>query len=108
MDILLEIIRTKAELLTIIISIIGIAICGYHIQFLQRARAEITDRLSWVFATDAAVYVVTMVMGIGLFCDLKWLVVADVIIRPAILLANVFASISLYKCHLEIKEKVND
>lgn len=106
MDIITNV-RMLAEILTIFVSIAGISIAFRHVIFLNRGNHPLTNKLSNVFLTDAAVYAVTLIMGVALFFDIKWLVVFDIIIRPFILFLNVYASIQLYNHHQMVK-KVSD
>lgn len=103
LDMVLEGLRTSAEFLTILVSIVGAIIALKHAAFLEKANYKLTNKLRQVFLTDAAIYVVTLIMGIALFFNLKWLVIADIIIRPFVLVLNVIASIALYHHYKLIK-----
>lgn len=100
-------VRETAEWLTIVVSLLGVSICLVHAAFFRNGADKLSAKLRSVFLTDAAVYFVTLVMGIGLFFDLSAVVWADVIIRPFILFLNVYASVRLYK-HYKLMAKLKE
>lgn len=98
-----ECLRQIAEIATILISVVGAFIALKHAVFFDNSDSVLGDRMRKVFSTDAAIYVVTLIMGLGLFFDLKMVVHFDVIIRPIALFLNVYASIRLYRHYNEVK-----
>lgn len=92
-----------SELLTVIVSLFGMIICFFHALFFEGAKDKFSKKLKRVFYTDAAVYLVTFVMGVALFFNMYWLVHADVVVRPFVLILNVYASLRLYKHYKLVK-----
>ena len=106
MDILPQIpehIGTAAEFLTIIFSAIGAAVALHHAKFFRGQESTLVARLKDVFFTDALVYLITLVMGVGLYWNLNLLVKYDILIRPLVLLMNIIATIRLYKHYKQVK-----
>lgn len=98
-----EWVLTKAEFLTIVVSIAGIIVALHHTHFFNRDDAGLSKRMRDVFLTDAFVYLVTLVMGVALFFNAAWLVKIDVIIRPFVLILNVIATVRLYRHYKQVK-----
>lgn len=94
---------TFSELLTVAVSMCGIIACLHHAVFFKPSASGLASRLRNVFLTDAGVYLVTLVMGIGLYYNWALLVKYDVVIRPFVLIANVVASVSLYAHYRRVK-----
>lgn len=92
-----QFLRDPAEWITIIVSVLGIAVTLAHYINLKSSQRQLSKRLRAVFYTDALVYLVTFIMGVGLFYELKLLVHYDVIIRPLVLTLNVIAGYRLYR-----------
>lgn len=88
--------RDAAELLTIYISIIGIVVLFLHYLTLRRNKHPLGKRLQFVFITDILVYIVTFLMGVGLYYDIDLLIHYDIILRPVVLCVNVIAAWRLY------------
>lgn len=96
MEQFLDIVQPIAELATIIVSLVGMLYALKHVRFFDYSEKVTSRRVRKVFLTDAGVYLVTLLMGIGLFFDFDLLVRYDVVVRPFMLLANVVASVRLY------------
>jgi len=85
-----------SEWLTIVVSSVGIFVCLRHALFFNRSRNKTSKKVKKVFLTDAAVYLVTFLMGVGLYFNLPVLVHYDIIIRPFVLILNIVATVALY------------
>lgn len=88
--------RHYAELFTIIVSLVGIAVTFLHYTFFKTSDLPLSRRIKLVFLSDSLVYVVTFLMGVGLFYNLSTLVHYDIIVRPFVLTLNVYATIRLF------------
>lgn len=88
--------REPVELLTVFISLIGISVTYLHFHFFKTSDLPLSKRIKLVFLSDSLVYLVTFLMGIGLFFNLSALVHYDIIIRPFVLMLNVYATIRLF------------
>lgn len=94
---------TSAEFLTILVSLAGIIVALHHASFFSRDNKVLSLRIKNVFLSDAAVYLVTLVMGVALYYNWPYLVKIDVIIRPFVLAVNVWVSVRLYKHYRKYK-----
>lgn len=95
--------REVAEVLTVVISFLGAFIAVKHAAFYNHSESELSKKMRSVFATDALIYIVTLIMGLGLFFNWHAVIHFDVIVRPLALLLNVWASIRLYRHYNGVK-----
>jgi len=88
--------RDGAEFLTVLISLVGMAVAIRHAMYFSNSDSRLARRIKQVFITDGAIYLVTLIMGLGLFLNMPVIVHYDVLIRPLALVLNVYASWRLY------------
>ena len=88
--------KIPAKLFTVMISLIGSAITFIHYRFFKTSNLTLSKRIKLVFLSDSLIYLVTFLMGIGLFFNLSALIHYDVIVRPFVLTLNVYATIRLF------------
>lgn len=93
---------SKIEFMTMLISFFGMIIALAHAHFFRNIFDPLASRIRYVFLTDAAVYLVTFVMGLGLFMNWYWVVKIDIFVRVFVLAANVYASVRLYKHYKKV------
>lgn len=90
-------------LVTVLISIVGIAIAVKQAIYLAKPGGGISSKLSHVFWTDAGIYFITVIFGIlafitpwrGCIIDYQWIVAFFV--RLPLLAINILASWNLYQ-----------
>ena len=88
--------RDYVEGLTVLVSTLGVLATYLHFRFFKNSDLRLSKRIKLVFLSDSLVYLVTFLMGIGLFFNLSALVHYDIIIRPFVLMLNVYATIRLF------------
>ena len=88
--------RDASEIVTIILSAVGILVLIKHFMFFGRNKKPLSQGLKWVALTDSFVYFVTFAMGVGLAFNLKHVIHYDIILRNFFLALNIYASIRLY------------
>lgn len=101
-DAVFKYIEMPVEILTIVISLIGAIVSFQHGVYFRKIRNELAVRIRKNFLWDAALYMVTFVMGVGLLLNWTWLVQVDIIIRPFVLFFAVYASMRLYNHYKQI------
>lgn len=95
--------REFSEILTVFISIIGAYIAIKHSVFFSRDKSnKLALSMRHVFLTDAGIYIVTLIMGLGLFFHWPVIVHYDIMLRPLALILNVYASVRLYEHYQEV------
>ncbi len=101
---LLTTVSHLAGVLTILISIVGIAVALTHFAFFSKTTAPLGRRVKYVFLTDAAIYFVTALFGFWAFLELSYeAAIVLQYIRIPILLLNIWASVRLYGHYKNIK-----
>ena len=87
---------TIAEFLTIIFSLIGLALSFKLWMFFSGDKRLLSSRLKSEYFTDFLGFAILLFMGIGLYFNLTWLVRIDVVIRPLVVALNILAMWRLY------------
>lgn len=95
--------REPAELLTILVSFMGLFIGLWGFVFFSYSKKPLSRKMRFEYLTDAGVFFVTLVMGIGLYFNLHSVIHYDVILRPLILLLNVIAGYRLIRHFISVK-----
>lgn len=85
-----------AELSTIWLSLIGMCVSLFLTFYFRKGKGVLAERLKCEYFTDFLTFVVLLLMGIGLYFHLSWLVKLDVVIRPFVVAANIYAMWRLY------------
>lgn len=88
---------TAAEAFTFFLSVLGMAISFYLYRFFKNDKRELSRRLSVEYMTDFWLFVTLAVMGFALYYNLPLIVKADVVVRPFVIAANIWAMWRLYK-----------
>lgn len=96
-------IKHIAQILTVIVSGIGIFLSAKHWFFYRMSTEKLSKKIRRVFFTDSLIYIITLIMGLGLILSNDMLVHYDIIARPVVLFLNVLASFSLYTHYRKMK-----
>ena len=91
-----EIILTGSEILTIVMSLLGILVSLKLACFFSDCSKPLAKRLKYEYVTDFLSFLVLFTMGTALFLNWDALVKIDVIIRPFVVFLNILAMWRLY------------
>ena len=95
-----EAVRSGSQFLTIIFAGLGMYYTYKLAMFFVRSNKELSTFLKAEYWSDLLLYLVTLLIGVALFLDISSAVWALVLLRPWVVLLNVFALRKLYR-HLK-------
>lgn len=88
---------TLAEAATFAFSLVGMFVAISLYLFFKKDKTELSSRLRCEYITDFWLFVTLAVMGFALYFNMPLIVKIDVILRPFVMVANIYAMWRLYK-----------
>ena len=86
--------------LTLVTSTVGFIVAVTHSNFFGKDHSSIARKFRYLFITDAAIYLVTMLFGVWAFFDLGFTLALILhVVRIPLIIANVTASVLLYQVY---------